>query len=106
MMRTNFAPQARASRKSRSNRSSACSTVGRPASKLDRMTRFRALGKFSTDCEALQKRQVNACARIGFPQTSQSLVISIAGTDFCRGLWQEEAWYPEVAIVIRKEISN
>ena len=32
--------------------------------------------KFSTDCEALQKRQVNACAGTGFPQISQSL-------DFC-----------------------
>jgi hypothetical protein len=74
MMRTNFAPQARASRKSRSKRSSACATVGRPASKLDRMTRSRVFGKFSTDCEASQNRQVNACAGIGFPQTSQSLV--------------------------------
>jgi hypothetical protein len=76
-MRTNFAPQARASRKSRSKRSSACSTVGRPASKFDRMTRSRVLGKFSTDCEALQKRQVNACAGIGFPQVSQSLDLCI-----------------------------
>jgi hypothetical protein len=72
MMRTSFAPQARASRKSRSKRSSACSTVGKPASKFDRMSHSRVLGKFSTDCEASQKWQVNACAGIGFPQTSQS----------------------------------
>jgi hypothetical protein len=73
MMRTSFAAQGRASRKSRSKRTNACSTVGRPASKFDRITRSRVLGKFSTDCEASQKRRVNACDGIGFPQTLKSL---------------------------------
>jgi hypothetical protein len=41
------------------------------------MSRSRVLGKFSTDCEASQKRQVNACAGIGFPQVSQSLDLCI-----------------------------
>jgi hypothetical protein len=72
-----FAPDAEASRSRLRTRSNACSTVGIPFSRFTTTTRSTVFGKFSTDCEASQKRQVNACAGIGFPQVSQSLDLCI-----------------------------